>query len=85
MNRRGTWILGAAACATVLGILIGFQAGSAQDVEGKKKPPVAPAVYNPYPPGILPADLESEIERVSREVNLILQALAQWRALPLRI
>jgi hypothetical protein len=69
----------------VLGILIGFQAGSAQDVEGKKKPPAAPAVYNPYPPGILPADLESEIERVSREVNLILQALAQWRALPLRI
>jgi cytochrome c peroxidase len=83
MNRRGKWILGAAACATVLGILIGFQAGSAQDVKGKKKPPASPAVYNPYPPGILPADLESEIERVSREVNLIFQqALAQWRALP---
>ncbi len=88
--RRGTWILGAAACATVLGILIGFHAGSAQDVKGKsgqddkgKKPPATPAVYNPYPPGILPADLDSEIARVSREVNLIFQqALAQMRALP---
>jgi cytochrome c peroxidase len=96
--RRRTWILGAAASATVLGILIGFHAGSAQDVKGKSaqddkgksgqadkgnKPPATPAVYNPYPPGILPADLDSEIARVSREVNLIFQqALAQMRALP---
>src|SRR6266478_6732873 len=80
--RRGRWILGAAACATVLGILIGFHAGSAQDVKGKK-PPATPTVYNPYPSGILPADLESEIERVRREVNFIFQqALADWRALP---
>src|SRR5882762_5219086 len=96
--RRRTWILGAAACATVLGILIGFHAGSAQDVKGKSgqddkgksgqddkgnKPPATPAVYNPYPPGILPADLDSEIARVSREVNFIFQqALAEWHALP---
>ena len=104
--RRRTWILGAAACATVLGILIGFHAGSVQDVKGKSaqdvkgksgqddkgksgrddkgnKPPATPAVYNPYPPGILPADLDSEIARVRREVNLIFQqALAQMRALP---
>jgi cytochrome c peroxidase len=96
--RRRTWILGAAASATVLGILIGFHAGSAQDVKGKSaqddkgksgqadkgnKPPATPAVYNPYPPGILPADLDSEIARVSREVNFIFQqALAQMRALP---
>src|SRR6266478_6217160 len=80
--RRGRWILGAAACATVLGILIGFHAGSAQDVKGKK-PPATPTVYNPYPPGILPPDLVSEIERVRREVRFIFeQALAQWRALP---
>ena len=92
MNRRGSWILGAAACATVLGILIGFQAGSAQDVKGKKppaqdvkgkKPPATPPDYNPYPPGILPADLEPEIERVLREINFIFQqALAQSNALP---
>ena len=80
--RRGTWILVAAACATVLGILIGFHAGSAQDVKGKK-PSATPIPYNPYPPGILPADLQSELDRVGREVNLIFQqALAEFRALP---
>jgi cytochrome c peroxidase len=40
-------------------------------------------VYNPYPPGILPADLESETDRVRREVRGIEnEALAQFRALP---
>jgi cytochrome c peroxidase len=39
--------------------------------------------YNPYPPGILPPDLDSEIARVQREVRFIFaQALAEWRALP---
>jgi cytochrome c peroxidase len=66
----------------VLGILIGFQAGSAQDGKGKKKPPPTPAVYDPYPPGILPADLVSEIARVRREVQgLFNEALAESRAL----
>jgi len=42
-----------------------------------------PPVYNPYPPGILPADLSSEIARVQREVQGIEdQYLAQWQALP---
>ena len=41
-----------------------------------------PAVYDPYPPGILPSDLEDEIARVLREVHSIeLQALQQWHAL----
>jgi cytochrome c peroxidase len=53
-----------------------------QTVPAKKEGP-APAAYNPYPPGILPADLDSEIERVSREVNFIFQqALGEWAALP---
>ena len=39
--------------------------------------------YNPYPTGILPADLNSEIARVQREVQSIEnEALAEWRALP---
>jgi cytochrome c peroxidase len=39
--------------------------------------------YNPYPPGILPADIDSEIARVRREVAFIFnQALAEWHALP---
>jgi cytochrome c peroxidase len=44
---------------------------------------LAPPPYNPYPPGILPPDLPSEIERVRREVNFIeKQALAEWEKLP---
>jgi len=36
----------------------------------------------PYPPGILPADLEPEIERVLREIDVIEgRALARWHAL----
>jgi cytochrome c peroxidase len=57
---------------------------SSEKAEGKKpKPSPTPSPYNPYPPGILPPDLDSEIARVSREVNLIFQqALAEWQALP---
>jgi hypothetical protein len=40
-------------------------------------------VYNPYPPGILPADLNSEIARVKREITSIFQeALGESAALP---
>src|SRR5712664_1113119 len=42
-----------------------------------------PPPYNPYPQGILPTDLVSEIARVRREVvSIENEALAQWRALP---
>ena len=38
--------------------------------------------YNPYPPGILPTNLSSEVSRVMREVDVIeSRALARWRAL----
>jgi cytochrome c peroxidase len=44
--------------------------------------PPQPPVYNPYPPGILPDDLVSEIARVRREVNRIFrQAVAEARAI----
>src|ERR1700757_225730 len=40
-------------------------------------------VYNPYPPGILPADLDSEIARVLREVDVIEgRAIERWHSLP---
>src|SRR6202140_1090689 len=43
----------------------------------------APPPYNPYPPGILPSDLVSEIARVRSEaVTIENEALAEWRALP---
>src|SRR6267142_1547339 len=81
-------IVVAAACATGLGAVMGFQRESQQQ-EAKRvtttlqAAPSPSPIYNPYPPGILPPDLDSEIARVSREVNLIFQqALAEWQALP---
>src|SRR5256886_3569752 len=77
--RQGILITLITACATVLGAVIVFHPVSAQG----KKPPPPPPVYNPYPPGILPDDLDSEIERVRREVRGIEEeALVEWRALP---
>jgi hypothetical protein len=41
-----------------------------------------PPVYFPYPPGLMPADLQSEIDRVNREVDQTFQeALAKARSL----
>jgi cytochrome c peroxidase len=43
----------------------------------------SPAVYNPYPPGILPPDLNSEIARVLREIDVIEgRAIERWHSLP---
>src|SRR6266403_1766838 len=50
---------------------------------GDKPHQQPPSDYNPYPPGILPSNLNSEIARVLREVDFIeRRALARWRALP---
>src|SRR5260370_972233 len=57
--------------------LISVQAGP-QETDNDQHP----RVYNPYPPGILPSDLSSEIARVLREVDVIeSRALARWHAL----
>jgi cytochrome c peroxidase len=40
-------------------------------------------VYNPYPPGILPRNLNSEIGRVRREVRgIFAEAIGAWHSLP---
>lgn len=68
-------------CAAVAGVLLVLSAPLTAQ-------PAQPAVnlfppYNPYPPGILPSDLISEIARVRKEVAGIEQeAIAQWHALP---
>ena len=42
-----------------------------------------PQIYNPYPPGIVPPDVETEIQRVSRETRKIEEeALQEWASLP---
>jgi cytochrome c peroxidase len=41
------------------------------------------SIYFPYPPGVIPTDLVSEINRVNREVSLIeAESIAQWKMLP---
>src|SRR5712691_8527780 len=50
---------------------------SAQNANWRTAP-----VYDPYPPGILPSDLNSELARVLAEVDFIEnRAIARWQAL----
>ena len=67
------------ACAgpTILGMVVVFvHAAFAQTGS-------SPA-YFPYPPGVIPADVDQEVQRIQGEVDHISQqALAQWRALPI--
>jgi cytochrome c peroxidase len=75
--RRG--ILITSACAAVVASATIFYSLRATG----KPPPPSPTVYNPYPPGILPAHLNSEIARVQREVEgLEDEAMKQAQALP---
>jgi cytochrome c peroxidase len=65
----------AAICAAAI------TAGSIYLIHHVRAQSAAP-IYNPYPPGILPPNLDSEIARVQREVDVIeSRALAQWYAL----
>src|SRR5260370_4028903 len=75
--KRNTLVTMLVICVAVIGaLLLSYSPAAAQD----KSSPVPP--YNPYPPGILPGDLNSETERVLREVDLIeSRALARWHAL----
>src|SRR5713226_4628596 len=71
--KRNTLVSMLVICAAVAGaLLLSYSPVAAQEA----------APYNPYPLGILPGDLNSEIERVLREVDLIeSRALARWQAL----
>jgi cytochrome c peroxidase len=68
-----TSVVGVCAVAVCMMLLVTGPRASAQN---------ASALYNPYPPGILPPDLNPEIERVLREVRVVEnRALARWAAL----
>src|SRR5271167_1474378 len=61
--------------------LVSAQDGAAPADRGEWE--TRPPFYDPYPPGILPADLNSEAARVQREVNFIeKEAIGEWQALP---
>jgi cytochrome c peroxidase len=77
--RRYTSTVATAGLATILGILSVPFAGSTE-AQAQIDQPVAP--YNPYPSGILPADLQPELLRVRREVQTIFDRyFAEWQAL----
>jgi len=66
-----------------LGGIYALSGSAQQKAQKNKPPPPPPAIYNPYPPGILPLDLDPEVERVLREIDVIeARALVRWRALP---
>src|SRR5229473_1285217 len=64
-------------------VLVSAQNGGARGQKGDREEP-PPPFYNPYPPGILPPDLDSEIARVLREIDVIEgRAIERWHSLPL--
>src|SRR5713226_72206 len=85
MNHRTRTIIISvgALCVVVLCMSLAQRKVSAQNDPTKhdEKEPAVP-IYNPYPAGILPSDLNSELARVLREVNFIeARAIAEWKAL----
>jgi cytochrome c peroxidase len=78
MNRR-TLAIVAVVVVCVLALLMTLAKRKMSPRNGSA---LSASVYNPYPPGILPADLDSEIARVQREVDVIEdRALARWHTL----
>ncbi len=83
MRERRLIALTMVCAAVAAGLLFSTRPISAQNHEHEKGEPPFP-IYNPYPPGILPANLESEIARVLREIDVIeARAIQRWHSLPL--
>src|SRR5712671_1394347 len=78
MNRR-TLAIVTVVVVCVLALLMTL---GKRKVSPRSESALSDLVYNPYPPGILPSDLNSEIARVLREVDVIEgRALARWHTL----
>lgn len=76
-RRRLTIIMVVVLCLLALCVSPTLRKVAAQDATAPATP-----VYNPYPPGILPPDLNSEILRVLREVDFIeSRAITRWHNL----
>ena len=78
MNRRMlTIILVVVLCAVALCMSL-----TGRKVSAQSAPALSDPVYNPYPPGILPANLSSEIARVLAEVDFVeSRAITRWHNL----
>jgi cytochrome c peroxidase len=77
MNRRTLAIM-----AVVVGCVLALVMALAKRKVSPSGSALSVSVYNPYPPGILPPDLDSEIARVLREADVIEdRALTRWHTL----
>ena len=75
--RQDTRTLVRAALGAVLGVLSVPLGGSTE-----ARAQIPPPPYNPYPSGILPANIDSERERIRREVQVIFgRYFVEWQAL----
>src|ERR1700745_1878037 len=84
MKRRQVIGLSTVTITAVAALLISWQIGSvsAQNPQNGKGEAPFP-LYNPYPPGLLPQNLDSEIARVLREIDVIEgRAIERWHSLP---
>jgi cytochrome c peroxidase len=78
MNRRTLAIV---VVVVVCGLAL-LMTMAKRKVSPRRGSALSDSVYNPYPPGILPSDLNPELARVLREVDLIEdRALARWHTL----
>jgi hypothetical protein len=85
LTKLRTSIALAAGCAAGLGVVTLSHAASAEQQEECPNTEILgnSPIYFPYPSGLMPPDLCSEVKRVQREVDVIFkEALAEWRALP---
>jgi cytochrome c peroxidase len=74
--------ISAISAAIALILFISSRLLSAQS-SAQPQPAVTPPIYNPYPPGIVPNDVNSELARVLREIQVIYNNyLGQFHALP---
>ena len=88
MRKRSVFITLSGTVAMALGVLMLSQTvmtaaqkerDDQRNDNGRPKPPPGQATYNPYPPGILPADVTTELDRVRREVNSRLKRVTSCR------
>jgi cytochrome c peroxidase len=82
--RTRTLVIASGIAVLALGAAILSTAVADETAGGDNEGKVPPApIYNPYPPGILPANLGSEIARVLREIDVIEgRAIQRWHSLP---
>jgi hypothetical protein len=80
VRRRSLTIL-AVVCSAVLVATTGY-AVLIRSASSQSGQPAGPPVYNPYPPGILPPDLNAEIARVRAKIRTIFGRYLAQAVLP---